>query len=118
MAKCKHKPSLASQLRHRITIEVKTESIGSTGEPLETWATFKTVRAAIIPALGREFYQAYQEQSENMVKFKLRYSSDLSGLNASDHRITYNSQTYDIHSVINVNTRNEEILIMCRLHNA
>lgn len=117
MAKCKHKKSLASQLKHRITIQVKTESVSATGEPTEAWATHLTVRAAVVPALGREFFQAYQKQDESMVKFRMRYTSDLAALNPSDHRISFNSNTYDIVSVIDVNTAHKEILIMGRLHN-
>lgn len=116
--KCtKSKPALTGRLKHRITIQAVTRATDSVGQQGETWADHLTARAAIEPLIGKEYFQAYQEQSANMVRFRLRYSSALSAVNPRDHRIKYNSQTYDIKSVTDVFTQHKEIIIMAELHN-
>jgi len=111
------KPSLSGRLRHRITVQKLTQSRGSTGEVLETWEPYATARAAVEPLIGREYYQAMQEQSENKVKFRVRYSSALNSINSRDYRISWNNEIYDIESKINPFEQNKEILIMAVLHN-
>jgi SPP1 family predicted phage head-tail adaptor len=109
--------SLAGRLRHKITVQVKTVTRGATGEVVEAWASHLTVRASVEPLIGREYYQAMQEQSENKVKFRVRYSSALDALNPRDHRISWKSNIYDIESKINVFEQNKEIILMASLHN-
>lgn len=111
------KKTLASRLRHRITVQKLTESRGSVGEVLETWADYATTRASVEPLIGREYYQAMQEQTENKVKFRVRYSAALNSINPRDYRISWDNNTYDIEAKINVFEQNKEILIMAVLHN-
>ena len=111
------KPSLAGRLRHRITIQVSTYAAGSTGEQEQSWELHLSVRAAIEPLIGKEYFQAMQEQSDKMVKFRVRYSAALASVNPRDHRIVWGGETYDIESVVNIFERNKEMLIMTKLHN-
>ena len=111
------KQNLAGRLRHRITVQVKTVTRGATGEAVETWADHLTVRASVEPLIGREYYQAMQEQSENKVRFRVRYSSAMDLINPRDHRISFKSNTYDLESKINVFEQNKEIVLMATLHN-
>lgn len=110
-------PTLASRLRHKIVIQSRTETRGTTGEVVETWGTYLVARASVEPLIGREYFQAMQEQSESKVKFRLRYSGLVDAVNSRGYRILWKSNIYDIESKINVFERNKEILIMATLHN-
>jgi len=58
-----------------------------------------------------------QEQSENKVKFRVRYSKSIDAINPRDYRISWKSNIYDIESKINIFEQNKEIVIMAVLHN-
>jgi SPP1 family predicted phage head-tail adaptor len=87
-------------MRFRITIQAKTDAKGSSGQPVGTWATFKTVWAGIDPLKGTELFTAQATEAAHEVVFNIRY---LAGVTVK-HRISWDSRTFDIKSV--VKTRN------------
>jgi len=99
------------KLRHRITFQQRTTTQNSYGELTETWADYATRWASVEPLKGREYFSAKQTQAEVDVRFRCRY---LSGLNTADFRIKYGSRIYDIVSIINVDERNKELIIMAK----
>ena len=107
----------AQQLSRKITIEQPTESKDSNGMVTQTWTTYYQPMAKISPALGREYYEAKQLTSDQSIKFALRYSSKAVGITPK-MRISYNSNYYDIGSIINSYENNREIVIMAVLKNA
>ena len=98
----------AGRLRHVITIEQSTKTDNTLGEPIETWATFKQVRAQITPINGKEYFAASQIQSTVSHKVKIRYTSGIT----TDMRINFNGRYFDIESIINFQERNKEIEMM------
>lgn len=107
----------AGTLKHSITIQVRTASRGTTGGVEYTWATYIKTRASIEPLMGREYHAAMQDIGENKIRFRVRYDSSVAAMNVHDYRISYNSNTYDIESIVNVGERNREVTIMTKLNN-
>ena len=96
----------AGELRRRIVVQSKTDAQDTFGEADPTWGTLATVWADIEPMGGREMMGSGLEMDETPHQFTFRYGSTLSGLNVRDHRITWNSKTFDLVSVNNVEQRN------------
>lgn len=98
----------AGLLRHKIEIEQVTETRTSSGAVTETWAVFATVRARVESLTGREYFAAQQVQAENQKRFTIRYIPGIT----YKMRIKYNSNYYDITSIINPDERNRELILM------
>lgn len=98
----------AGKLRHAVNIEVVTETPDGMGGITKSWATWKSVRAAIWPISGKELIEAQKLEAKLTHRIRIRY---LSGLTPK-HRIKLGSRIFKIHSVINFNERNREIEIM------
>ncbi len=98
----------AGSLRHKITIEQVTEARTGSGAVTETWETVVTLRAEKNPLSGREYFDSLQVQEANQVRFKTRYYP---GLNTK-MRLVHNGVNYDIHSIINPQERNKELLFL------
>lgn len=93
----------------RITIQARTDAQDTYGEADPTWATLQVVWAAVRPLDGGEMMGSGLELDAQPHEFEFLYSTDLSSLNTQGHRVTWNSKTFDLVSVQNVNARNREI---------
>lgn len=81
-------------MRHKVVIETVTRTKNATtGNDTETWATWKTVRARILPAGGREYFSGRQVVGEASMVLEMYYQP----INVADYRISYadpkNNQT-------------------------
>jgi SPP1 family predicted phage head-tail adaptor len=99
----------AGQLRHVVTIESPTKTQDSTGSVVQSWATFDTVRAAIEPISGREFFSAAQVQSNVNTRIRIRYIDDVT----PKMRVAHGSDYYDIQAVLPDTTGARELHLMC-----
>jgi len=54
----------AGRLRHRITFQQATETYNDVGEPVTTWADYKTVWAEVKPIKGEEYWASKQINAE------------------------------------------------------
>ena len=82
----------AGKLDRRITIQAKTVSQSSSGEPQETWADVATVWAQARPNRGAERFATIQNVGSAVMTFHIRYRDDLTVLN----RISYDGKIWDI----------------------
>jgi SPP1 family predicted phage head-tail adaptor len=98
------------KLRHRITIELVTETQDIDGSVIESWSAYATSQASIEPISGREYFAAQSTQADVTHRIRIRY---LSGITPK-MRVNYSSRIFDILSVININERNRELQLMCR----
>ena len=98
------------RLREFITIQERAETQNSTGEVAWTWATFKSVRAAVEPLRGQEYFAARQLQTSTTTRIRIRY---LEGV-TTKHRVVHGTRYYEIEGIINPNSRNRELQLMCR----
>lgn len=99
------------RLRRKITIQQITETRDAYGEPIKTWTTLLNTRAAIEPLMGREFWESQQHNAEKNVRFRIRHSKTAETITPK-MRISWDSRTFDIQSVVNVYERNREIILM------
>lgn len=101
---------MSGRLRHKIVIQNPSESNGSYGETVTTWGTFATVWASVEPLNGREYFESQQTNAEVNFRFRIRYTASIT----PKMRISYDSRTFDIISVINVNERDRETVLMAK----
>ena len=100
----------AGKLRHRVTIKQKSVSRDSYGAEDITWQVVATVWAAVEPLQGREFIDGKQLQAERTTRIRIRYRSGV----APEMRVVFGSHVYDVQSVIEPETRNRELVLMCK----
>ena len=105
----------AGRLRQRITFQRHTQSLDGYGENVGTWSDLVTVWAGVEPVSGREFFASEQVQSDVTTLVVVRYSSEVFGVFVTD-RIQHGANYYDIRSIIDVNSRGEELQFMCAKH--
>lgn len=99
----------AQELNKRIKLQAFVEVVDPlTGYPTQEWQTYAEAFAKAEPLVGREYMESKATQTENSVKFTLRHRTDV----LPAHRIEMDGQTYNIRSVINVKSRNRELLVM------
>lgn len=83
----------AGALDSRIELQRRTLSApNSTGEKVETFATYATVWAEKLDVRGREFFAAGGTQAELATRFRIRYRTDV----VLTDRIVADSRSYNI----------------------
>lgn len=100
----------AGRLRQRVTIEEKVESRDTYGGERDTWVTFATRWAEVAPLVGREYLEGRQLGAEISVRVRIRYLADVK----PHMRVKFGTEYYDIESVQNVETRDREMVLMCK----
>lgn len=101
----------AGDLRHRITIQQRTDTQDAYGEPIPAWTTWATVWAAVEPQSGQEATIAMSQQSEARlrVRVRVRYRTGLSVL----MRIVWQGKTYQIEAISEVKSNRREFHLIC-----
>ena len=96
-------------MRHRIIFQKPTGTHkNSMGENVPTYADYKTVWAFVAPKTGREYDEAQKLRAETTYNVHTRYHENIS----AEMQIRYNDRILKIESVLNINERNEELLIV------
>lgn len=107
----------AGTLRHRITIQRKTEVVDPvTGYREWTWADVLVDEpASWLPGPGREFLASEALRSEVQGRFTVRWSQLVSEVTAAD-RVLWDSKTYEIKSdpLVDATARREVTLMVAR----
>ena len=98
-----------SKMRHRITF---LKPIGtyknSMGENVPDYKEVRTVWAFAAPKTGREYDEAQKLRAETTYNIHTRYFADIT----AEMQIRFNGRILKIESVLNINERNEELLIV------
>ena len=97
----------AGRRDRRIVIQSPTDTTTTGGEVTQTWATFATVWAEIMPLSSREAWIAQQSQATTTHKITMIYRAGIT----ADMRATYNSRTFNFDSVVNLDEANRYLLI-------
>jgi SPP1 family predicted phage head-tail adaptor len=100
----------AGRLRHRVDIQNYVEEYDELGQLIEDWLPFAQVWAAVEPLRGQEFIAAQALASVTTTRIRMRYIPGV----VSSMRVVFRGRTYNIQSVIEVETRGREIQLMCR----
>ncbi|CAB4121505.1 gp16_SPP1, putative phage head-tail adaptor [uncultured Caudovirales phage] len=96
-------------LRKRLTIQQRSQSQDSYGQPLTVWADVATVWGEISPMSGSEMLSAQAVQSSLSHSVTIRYHS---GVNPK-MRIKYGIRLFDIQNVIDENERHRTMTLLC-----
>lgn len=99
----------ACRLRHTVTIQSPTETKNSTGEVETTWGTFASVRAAVEPLRGQEYFAAKQVQASTNVRIRVRYMTGIT----TKMRVLFESRYFAIEGIIDPEMRHRELQLMC-----
>ena len=91
----------SGRLDRRITLQRKTVTENSYGEPVETWKDLGTVWAEYLPVRGAERYASMQTVGEIEIKWRIRYRPGLTPID----RIVYKGHTHDVTGLIEIGRR-------------
>ena len=101
-------------LRHQITIQVKSSVPDGMGGHIATWNTFATCFAAIWPVSGKELDQNAQLATLVTHRVRIRYLAGLpQPIKPGTMQILYNSRIFNVQSVINWEERNIQLDMLC-----
>lgn len=98
----------------RIVIQVNSDQEDKIGNQATMWTDFHKCWARVIGISDKEYWQARQQNEEQIVSFKIRYCRKLSGLNDYDYRILYNGETYNIKHIDNLFRADSLLIIKAR----
>jgi len=88
----------SGRLDRRITLQRKTVTENSYGEPVESWKDLATVWAEYMPARGAERYASMQTIGEIEIRWRIRYRSGLTPID----RIVYQGRVHNVTSIIEI----------------
>lgn len=95
------------QLNKRLAFQSATETREDDGQSTYTWTTYDTVWGSLEPISGKELENARQISEVIDFKSLIRYNSSV----LSEHRISYDSRTFEIVTVLNHKENNEYQLL-------
>lgn len=98
----------AGTLDRQIVLQAPTTTRGSSGAPIQTWATQATVWADVRPATAREFIAGAQEVAERRTVFRIRWRE---GVKVT-WRVLFDAQTWRIVGVGEIGRR-EGLELQC-----
>lgn len=96
--------------RHRVSVQSMTDSSADDyNQTTQTAVTISTRWASEKPLTGKAL--EYGKQIHELVthEIRMRYFPNLN----PDNKLVFGSRTFEILSVINVDERNEEMIVMC-----
>lgn len=99
----------AGRLRHRLILQSKSESRDAYGAAIIRWSAQDTVWGAVEPLSGKEYFSQQAVQSESKVRIVIRYHSSIT----ESWRVSHNGLYYDVLNVLNENTRDRMLILMC-----
>ena len=100
----------AGELRHQVALQAPAKTFDSEGQEVITWTTVATVRAAVVPLTGREYFETRAVNAELTHKVTIRYRR---GVKAT-WRVLYGSRALEVVSVADVEERHERLELMCK----
>lgn len=92
-----------------VSIKRRTSAQDSVGQTIETWTETASVWASVEPITGREYFNASGERAEVTHKVGILYGPTV----VPRDRIEFDSRVFDIKSVMNIQERNRELVLMC-----
>ncbi|MEJ7746060.1 MAG: phage head closure protein [Luteimonas sp.] len=82
----------SQDLRHRITIQGRTETRDANGDVTVAWADAANVAAQWLPGPGREYLAGEAIRAEVVGRFVIRYQPGIT----AGHRVIWDGTTYEI----------------------
>ena len=99
----------AGKMDQRLVIQTATESKGSSGEDMESWATWKTVWGSVEPLTAREWFGSRQANAAADYRFRIRY---LASVDTKTKRISWDSRTFLLTSALPDGPKKRELVML------
>lgn len=99
----------AGKLRNRITIEQRSATQDSFGQPIDSWTTYATVWASLRPLSGREFITANALSESTNYEIIIRYKAGVT----PQMRAKFGVRYFDIQAVLNDRELNKQLTLLC-----
>jgi len=100
----------AGELRHRVTLEERTQTVASEGGVTPKGLGVDTVSAAVEPLSGDEAERAGHVEGTVTHRVRIRFRPDVS----PKMRIRHVDRILEVVSVVDKDERNRELWFMCR----
>jgi SPP1 family predicted phage head-tail adaptor len=97
---------MAGRLRHRVTVERRSEALDELGQRNNVWTAIATAWAKVRPLSGREFLSASGVRAEITHEITMRYPIDVK----PKDRVLFGLRLFDIDSVFTVDERNRYVI--------
>ena len=97
-------------MNHRLIVQQVTATQDAYGAPTNTWSTFANAWGEITPVSGFERPIANKTESQVTHRIRMHWLARM----LPTMRISYDSRTFNIVSLINVDERNREWLLLCQ----
>lgn len=101
----------AGRLCHRVKLQVQTTTRDAAGTALNTWTDVVERWAEVAPINGREYFLAQERHADVSTRIIIRYCPQAK----ARMRVVYAGAWYDIVSVIDIEERHEDTVLMCNL---
>lgn len=102
---------------HKIDFQILIEETDKIGQKIPNWVTVFRTWSKINGIGGREYYNARQTNSENDVKFTVRYSRKIAGYLTSEIRIVYNGKIFDVKHIDDYMEQHRELVFRTEQRN-
>jgi SPP1 family predicted phage head-tail adaptor len=115
----------SGDLRNRGIIYATSQSQNASGEPIDNWSGFATVRCAIDPLGSFESERVTQTWGQTSHRIRMRYTSGVTpkmrfvtkGTMGSDGTLSATTaRLFEIEGVVNVEERSRETHLFCKEH--
>jgi len=102
-------PAAIGQLRQRVIIQKTTQTIASDGQVTDSWSTYKTVDAEIVPLSGSEDYKAQGVTASVAYRITCRHVSGVT----PKMRILWGARVFEIYAARNIDEQNRFLVMTC-----
>lgn len=100
----------AGKLRHRIDIQRPAGGEDTYGAPDEAWDLFLTAHASVEPRSGLERTEDQAVAAEVTHVVRIRYREGVT----PDMRVKFGDRVLEIESVVDVDERGRELVLLCK----
>lgn len=100
----------AGAMRDSVTIQTRSSTQDSQGQPAVIWSTFVACRAEVTRVPGKEIYASDERNGRVPTAWKLRWQD---GITPVSTRLLNRGKVYQILSAIDPTGRHEELLVTC-----
>jgi len=97
---------MAGRLRHRVTVERRSEALDEFGQRVDVWTEIATAWAKVRPLSGREYLAASGVRAEITHEITMRYPIDVK----PKDRVYFGTRLFDIDSVFTIDERNRFVV--------
>lgn len=104
-----------SLLNTRIIIQESTMTTDEIGNQLEAWTDMYSCFATVSKESPLEQTSVGAIWDRSKIDFTIRYSSEVSHLDSTKHRVLFNDKIYNIKGIDHMNFRKKSLKLHCQL---